>query len=55
MIVWGTSDLQEPVTTSTIRAQLNTTSDLNEVSNILEANLYPEVLLERRIVWGEGP
>ena len=55
VIVWGTSGLQEPVTTSTIRVQLTTTSDLNEVSNIIEANMYPEGLLERRIVWGEGP
>jgi hypothetical protein len=54
-IVWGTSGLQEPTTTSTIRAQLNTASDLNEVSSIIGANMYPEVLLERRIVWGEGP
>jgi len=30
-MVWGTSGLQEPATTSTIRAQLTTTSDLNEV------------------------
>jgi hypothetical protein len=55
VIVWGTSGLQEPATTSTIRAQLTTTSDLNEVSDIIEANVYPEGLLERRIVWGEGP
>ena len=55
VIVWGNSGLQEPVTTSTIRAQLTTTSDLNEVSSIIEANLYPEGLLERQIVWGEGP
>ena len=54
-IVWGISGLQEPDKTSTIRAQLITTSDLNEVSNIIEANVYPEGLLERRIVWGEGP
>ena len=55
VIVWGTSGLQEPATTSTIRAQLTTTSDLNEVSSIIGANVYPEGLLERRIVWGEGP
>ena len=55
VIVWGTSGLQEPATTSTIRAQLTTTSDLDEVSSIIETNVYPEVLLERRIVWGEGP
>ena len=55
VIAWGTSGLQEPATTSTIRAQVTTTSDLNEVSSIIEANLYPEGLLERRIVWGEGP
>ena len=55
VIVWGTSGLQEPATTSTFRAHLTTTSDLNEVSSIIEANLYPEGLLERRIVWGEGP
>jgi hypothetical protein len=55
VIVLGTSGLQEPNTTSTIRAQLTTTSDLNEVSIIIEANLDPEGLLERRIVWGEGP
>jgi hypothetical protein len=54
-IVWGTAGLQEPATTSTIRAQLATTSDLNELSSIIETNLYPEGLLERRIVWGEGP
>ena len=54
-IVWGLSGLQEPDTTSTIRAQLTTTLDLNEVSSIIEANVYPEGLLERRIVWGEGP
>ena len=53
VIVCGTSGLQEPATTSTIRTQLTTTS--NEVSSIIEANLYPEGLLERRIVWGEGP
>ena len=55
VIVWGTSGLQDPATTSTIRAQLTTTSDLNEVSSIIGANMYPEGLLERRIVWGEGP
>ncbi len=55
VIVWGTSGLQEPATTSTIRVQLTTTSDLNEVSGIIEAKLYPEGLLERQIVWGEGP
>ena len=49
VIVWGTSGLQEPDTTSTIRA-LTTTSDLNEVSSIIGANMYPEGLLERRIV-----
>ncbi len=54
VIVWGTSGLQEPTTTSTIRAQLTTTLDLNEVSSIIEANMYPEGLLEGRIVWGEG-
>ena len=54
-MVWGTSGLQEPATTSTIRAQLTTTSDLNEVPSIIEANLHPEGLLERRIVWGAGP
>ena len=54
-MVWGISGLQEPDTTSTIRAQLTTTSDLNEISSIIEANVYPEGLLERRIVWGEGP
>ena len=36
VMVWGTSGLQEPDTTSTIRAQLTTTSDLNEVSNSLK-------------------
>ena len=54
-IVWGITGLQEPDTTSTIRAQLTTTLDLNEVSSIIEANVYPEGLLERRIVWGEDP
>ena len=54
-IVWGTSGLQEPDTTSTIRPQVTTTLDLNEVSSIIEAKVYPEGLLERRIVWGEGP
>ena len=55
VIVWGTSGLREPATTSTTRAQLTTTSDLNEVSGIIEASIDPEGLLERRIVWGEGP
>jgi hypothetical protein len=32
-----------------------TTSDLNEVSDIIEATLYPEGFLERRTVWGEVP
>ena len=50
VIVWGTSGLQEPATTSTIRAQLTTTSDLNEVSSIIGTNMYPGGLLERRIV-----
>ncbi len=50
VIVWGTSGLQEPATTSTIQVHITTTSDLNEVSSIIESNLYPEVLLERRIV-----
>jgi hypothetical protein len=55
VITWGTLGLQGSVTTSTIRSQLTTTSDLNEVSSIIEANMYPEGLLERRIVWVEGP
>ena len=40
VITWVISALQEPVTTSTILAQLTTTSDLNEVADILGANTY---------------
>ena len=45
VITWGISGLQEPDTTSTILDQLTFTSDLNEVSGVLEANTYQEGLL----------
>ena len=41
--------------TSTILVQMTTTSDLYEVAGALGVNTHTEGLLERRIVWGEGP
>ena len=55
VIRWDISGLKEPATTSTILDQLTTTSDLNEVADVLGANTHIEGLLERRIVWGEDP
>ena len=54
-IRWGIAGLQEPVMTSTILVQMTITSDLYEVAGALEVNTHTEGLLERRIVWGEGP
>ncbi len=52
---WGIYGLQEPATTSTVLAQLVTVSELNDVGDILGAGMSRTGLLERQIVWGEGP
>ena len=54
-LCWSTTGLEEPPTTSTMRAQLTVTSDLDKVSDILEADTTTAGLLERRLVWSEGP
>ena len=54
-LCWSTTGLEEPPTTSTMRAQLTVTSDLDKVSDILEAETTTVGLLERRLVWSEGP
>ena len=54
-ISWGITGLQEPAMTSTILVQMTITSGLYEVAGALEVNTHTEGLLERRIVWGEGP
>ncbi len=52
---WGISGLQEPVTTSTVLVQLVTVSELNDVGDVLGAGTFRAGLLDRQIVWGEGP
>ncbi len=54
-LCWSTTGLEEPPTTSTMRAQLIVTSDLDKVSDILETGTTTAGLLERRLVWSEGP
>ena len=54
-LIWGISGLQEPVTTSTVLSQLVTVSELNDVGDILGAGTIRVGLLDRQIVWGEGP
>jgi hypothetical protein len=49
VISWGISGLQEPVTTSTISAQLVTVSELNDVSDVLGAGTHMVGLLDRQI------
>ncbi len=53
--MWSTTGLEEPPTTSTMRAQLTVTSDLDKVSDILEVDTTTVGQLERRLVWSEGP
>ena len=55
IIRWGIAGLQEAAMTSTILTQMTITSDLYEDAGALETNTHTEGLLERRIVWGEGP
>ncbi len=52
---WGISGLQEPDTTSTVLAQLVTVSELNDVGDVLGTGKLRAGLLDRQIVWGEGP
>ncbi len=54
-LCWSTTGLEEPPTTSTMRAQFTVTSDLDKVSDILESETTTVGLLERRLVWSEGP
>ncbi len=53
VITWVISTLQEPVTTSTILAQLTTTSD--EVADILGANTYYVRAPAKTNSMGRGP
>ena len=52
---WGISGLQEPATTSTVLSQLITVSELNDVGDVLGAGTLRTGLMDRQIVWGEGP
>jgi len=54
-ISWGITGRQVPDMNSTTMVQMTITSDLYEVAGSLEANTNTAGLLERRIVWGEGP
>ncbi len=54
-LCWSTTGLEEPPTTSTMRAQLIVTSDLDKVSDILETDTTTARLLQWRVVWSEGP
>ena len=55
VLSWGIQGLQEPAKTSTVLAQLVTVSELNDVGDILGAGMSRTGLMERQIVWGEGP
>ena len=55
VLSWGIQGLQEPAKTSTVLAQLVTVSELNDVGDILGAGMSRTGLMERQIVWAEGP
>jgi len=52
---WDITGRQVPAMNSTTIVQMTTTLDLHEVAEILQVNTDTAGLLERRIVWGEGP
>ena len=54
-INWGILGLQETTTTSTIRDQLTTTVDFNEVAGVLEGDTHSEGLLREELCGKRAP